>query len=227
MGSSVGNGLCAPSEHRPADALVTLEAAPVSSSMESGSSSQSASKKLRSEELTISLSQHKRHGAKGAASPSPSPRTRHSGKPRKCGGSKHHGAQSKHTTSLAGPTSPSNRRRCSQKGECRVTSFLEVSASAVSESSVDNMEPLCSEASDAELPRRSRLRHLSTKSCLGVSPPVCLLGLAPSPRPLTRRPTPYYAFEYWGLDGQDDDVEVGEEAKLPSMVLMKKHFVVN
>jgi hypothetical protein len=109
-----------------------------------------------------------------------------------------------------------------------VTAFLELSTSAVtSESSVYNMEPSSLEMSDAGQPKRSGLRHLSTKSVLGISPPVCLLGIAPSPRTLKRRPTPYYPHEYWGLDGQDDDVEVGEEAKLPSMVLMQKHAVVN
>lgn len=105
--------------------------------------------------------------------------------------------------------------------------FLEVSISAVtSEGLVDNTEPPSLEISDVERPRGS-LRHLSTKSVLGISPPMCLLGLAPSPRPLKRRPTPYYAHEYWGLNGEDEDVEVGEEAKLPSMVLMQKHVVAN
>jgi len=108
-----------------------------------------------------------------------------------------------------------------------VLAFLELSISGIaSESSVDNTEPPSLEMSDAERPRSS-LRHLSTKSVLGISPPMCLLGIAPSPRPLKRRPTPYYAYEYWGLDGEDQDVEVGEEAELPSMVLMQKHVVVN
>ena len=34
-----------------------------------------------------------------------------------------------------------------------------------------------------------------------------------------------YAYEYRGLVGQDDDVEVGEKTELPSRVLMQKRAV--
>lgn len=59
--------------------------------------------------------------------------------------------------------------------------------------------------------KQSSLDDLTSRS-VDAPCPLCPTHLTPA-----RRPTPYYAREYL-----DSDPEVGHEAKLPSMVLLRK-----